>query len=249
MAEADRRCLVAIVHNWPVLFRATAQSLMELGWGNRVEVAKEHHGFAEIAFAWYSGSPRVDALRDQAGADAVAGGFSHLLFLDADMVWPTDVLDRMLAHHDRGIVSGFYTLKSPPYTPVALTNGVRTEGSVVTTYEHDVDAALDDRPDLRPQQVVGMGCTLIPTSIFAQLGARPWFAYGIDDEGWPMVSEDVAFCEKARSAGVSVWLDPLVRCGHVTTQIVDHRWHQQTQALVRGTMIGAITQSPGDEVI
>jgi hypothetical protein len=150
------------------------------------------------------------------------------------MVWPTDVLTRMLAHHDQGVVSGFYTLKVPPFAPVALTNGVRPPDSVVTQYQHDLEAGLEKDDDaVRPQQVVGMGCTLIPVSVFAAIGPRPWFAYANDDEGWPRVSEDVAFCEAARAAGVGVWLDPSIRCGHVTTQIIDHRWHQRTQRAAR----------------
>jgi hypothetical protein len=62
---SDRRCLVAVVHNLPMVYQATAQSLMELGWGDRVETAKTTHGFSEISFAWYQGSPRVDALRER----------------------------------------------------------------------------------------------------------------------------------------------------------------------------------------
>ncbi len=113
---SERRCLVAVCHNGPVVFSSTVKSLMEIGWGNRVDEAKKAHGFASIDFSWMDAFPRVDALRDAVAMLALQEGqikpgvykhrYSHVLFLDADMQWPTDVLTKMLRHHDKGIVSG-----------------------------------------------------------------------------------------------------------------------------------------------
>ena len=97
MSCTARRCLVAICCNTGSVPQKTAQSLMEMGWGNRVETAKDDHGFEEISFAWLTTFPRVDALRDSAVCLAKKEGFSHLLFLDADMIWPTNVISLMLA--------------------------------------------------------------------------------------------------------------------------------------------------------
>ena len=140
----DRRCLVAICHNWPVVFRKTTQSLMEIGWGDRVDKAREANGFEEISFAWFHRSPRIDALRDMVAVAALKDGFSHILYLDADMVWPTDTLKKMLAHHDKGIVSGFYVQKWPPYYPIAL-RGPVIESDGVNIYTHDKEWARSER--------------------------------------------------------------------------------------------------------
>lgn len=229
----DRRCLVAICTNLPTVPVQTAQSLMEIGWGNRVETAKQAHGFEEVSFVWVKSFPRVDALRDSAAVLAQAEGFSHLLFLDADNVWPTDTLTRLLAHHDRGIVGGLYVTRHEPYAPVALINGRVPDGSCVTQYEHDKGAIR--ATTLREVDVLGMGCTLIPVSVFAALGPRPWFAYANDDEGWPMVTEDVPFCQKAKAAGYQIWLDPTIVCGHVTSMVTDVRWTQRWEQAQRAT--------------
>jgi hypothetical protein len=135
------------------------------------------------------------------------------------------VLKQMLRHHDQGIVSGLYHLKAGDYAPVAMRNGEQQDGSSVTRYWHDRDYI--ETPDaLRPQQVVGMGCTLVPMTVFDAIGPRPWFEYENDDEGWPRVSEDVPFCRKASAAGFGIWLDPSVKCGHVTTHTVTEKWHK-----------------------
>lgn len=220
---ADVKVLVAICHNLPSVLRQSTQSLMELGWGNRVQKAKDEYGIAEIAHAWYYNYPRVDALRDCAAADAIREGFTHILYLDADMVWPSDVLWKMLKYvtHDKAIVSAHYVMKSPPYGAVALFKRHREPGSNVDMFEH---ADLRGVKELVDVQVVGMGCCVVPVSVFEAIGARPWFAYKDDDDGWPRVTEDVTFCLKAGEAGYRIAVDPTVECGHVTSMLIDPRW-------------------------
>ena len=226
---SDRRCLVALCHNMPIVFTQTVMSLMEIGWGNRVDDAKARHGFAAIDFAWFTSYPRVDALRDQAVTLAQREGFSHLLFLDVDMNWPTDVLMRMLAHHDRGVVSGLYVQKAAPYAPIALRGQFHDPGSIVDQYFYDQEYDQPDDDGLRVVDIVGMGCALIPMAVFAAIGPRPWFEYRNDDDGWPRVTEDVPFCQKAKAAGFNIYLDPTVKCGHIATIQTDEEWHKRWQ--------------------
>ena len=250
----DRRCLVAICHNGPVVLTRTAQSLMELGWGNRVDEAKAAHGFVGIDFMWAQQFPRVDAMRDWAAERARRSGrYSHLLFLDADMVWPTDVLLRMLAHHDAGgIVSGHYCLKGGSHNPVALINGRTLEGDSITRYDYDLDfAEADGKTDaagLRDVEVVGMGCTLIPMAVFDALGPRPWFAYEADADGWPVVSEDVPFCRAARAAGFRVAWNPSIECGHADVKVITPRWHRASADGTIAAMLEMVKAAGGRRV-
>jgi GT2 family glycosyltransferase len=231
--SADKRsCLVAICHNSPVVFTKTAQSLMELGWGDRIPLAKAATGFDAIDFMWVHNFPRVDALRDSAAAYALQEGFTHILFLDADMVWPTDVLQRMLVHHDQGIVGGLYVLKHPPHAPVAMGERFRPEGSQVDQFYHVNPMGTE----LIPCEVLGMGCTLIPVEVFRNIGPRPWFVYKDDDHGWPVITEDVPFCLKAIEAGYPVSLDPTIKCGHVGATVYDVRHHHRYQEIAQRTM-------------
>lgn len=220
-----KRCLVAVCHNGQSVPSRTTQSLMELGWGDRVPQAKAAHGFDAIDLRWEDGWPRVDVMRDAVVMAAQARGYTHILFLDADMVWPTDVLYKMLRHHDKGIVSGLYFMKGGAFQPVAMRDGRMNESLGVMEYEHDW-AYEADGDDLRPEQVVGMGCALIPLAVFDAIGPRPWFTYEDNREGWPVVSEDVPLCRKAAAAGFGIWLDPTVKCGHVKSFVVTEKWRQ-----------------------
>ncbi len=238
-----RRCLVAICHNGPVVFTETAVSLMEIGFGSRVEDAKQAHGFAAIDFTWERSFPRVDALRNLVVSKMLAhsAGYTHILFLDADMVWPTDVLSRMLAHHERDVISGLYCLKGGTHNPVAMLNGTVAEGSTTTHYGFDLDYR-EGAEDVREVEVVGMGCTLIKADVFRAIGDRDWFRYENDDAGWPRVSEDVPFCRDARAKGFRVCWDRSIKCGHVATKTVTEAWHLAVADGAMRTLLETVTQ-------
>lgn len=216
-----RRALVAVCCSERMVHRESAASLVNLAWGGQTLAAARHHGFAALDFAWFERGVRVDGLRNQAVRRAIEGGYSHLVFLDADMVWPVDVLDRLLAHHAKGIVSGVYFLKRWPYWPVALRNP-KPDATGVDRYEYDC-AAGDEQAGMRREALVGMGCTIIPVAILTRMDA-PWFSYKNDGEGLPSVTEDVAFCEQAGRLHCPIWVDPSIQCGHVSVQTVTAPW-------------------------
>ena len=212
---ADRRCLVAVASNERTVYRQTAESLVRLGWGGSVARASAAHGFRDISFAWVSRHVLVSDLRNEAVLAAQAAKASHLLFLDADMTWPANVLERMLAHHDRGIVSGLYFLKGWPNHPVAFASGH------VNLAQRQIDYVYDTvepgRAGLRPQALVGMGCALIPMAVCNAID-RPWFEYRQGPTGTWSVTEDVAFCQKAAAVGCPISLDASVECGHISQE-------------------------------
>lgn len=220
-----RRCLVAVCSNERSVYRQTAASLLALGWGRRVQNAARKHGFDDVQFAWVSKFLLVSDLRNEAARIAIAQGCTHILFLDADMIWPPDVLDRMLAHHEQGIVSGLYFLKTWPHWPVGLTRPRVNPQTLAVDYDYDKGAPFEG--GLVPQALVGMGCTLIPVSVFQAMPA-PWFEYQSDNDGNWTVTEDVAFCQKAAALGVPIWLDPSVKCGHVGQQAVSQPWYERS---------------------
>lgn len=260
-AAPERRVLVAIVHNLSVVPRAVTQSLIALGWGNRVQRAKDAHGIAAIDMAWFTASPRIDDLRNVALQQALADGFSHVLFLDADMLHPDDLFERILRHVDReAVVSGFYTLKTYPFSPVAFRDGRLHESGRFSTYRYDEAYAEVDADGLRDEEIVGMGCTLIPLSIVRALGPRPWFEYKTDADGWHQVSEDMPFCEKVRAAGFRIALDPSIKCGHLYTEFAtEEHWKrakevlahtQQQLATAVALNVGVEdTAAPGEEAV
>jgi hypothetical protein len=164
--------------------------------------------------------PRVDDLRNAALEQALRDGFTHVLFLDADMLHPgRPVRADARPRPDRDcVVSGFYTQRQYPFAPIALRDRQLHASGALLVYKHDDHYRDVDADGLRDEDVVGMGCCLIPLSIVRALGPRPWFEYKPNDEGWHLVSEDVPFCEKVIAAGFRVCLDPSISCGHMYSE-------------------------------
>lgn len=240
-----RKCLVAVCCNERNIPRHTAESLLRIGWGQRVTDAARRYCFKTVDVTWTSRYLSVADLRDDAVLVAMKGEYSHILFLDADMVWPVDVLDKMLRHHQRGIVSGLYHLKAWPHWPVALKNATWNAADQNYDYVYDEHAHAGDTM-LRSEQLVGMGCTIVPVDLFARY-ERPWFKYQVDGEGASTITEDVYFCQQALALGCPIWLDPSVECGHVSQQPVTGAWFDRAtyemQMLSAGQRLGRTTSN------
>lgn len=76
-----------------------------------------------------------------------------------------------------------------------------------------------------PVDVIGAGCMMMPLEIFERL-EMPYFKYLPDfmNEG-KMASEDMWFCANLKKAGVPIWMDSKVSCGHLTTMTIDEGLH------------------------
>lgn len=243
-SETPRRVLVAVCHNLAMVDRRACESLIGLGWGSRLAAAKAASGVEAIDFAWFAKLPRLDALRDQALSQAMADGFTHVIFLDADMLFPTEVLKQLLVHLPTGaVVSGLYFQRHHPFAPVAYAESTPHPSGAYRLYRHDNDYAQVGPDGLRDEELVGMGCVLIPLDLVARLGPRPWFEYRDDEHGWPNITEDVPFCEKIRAAGGRIALDPTIQCGHVFTDIAREA-HWQRYCATYEASRAALDQTP-----
>jgi GT2 family glycosyltransferase len=240
--EAERAVLIAICSNERSIYRQTAKSLLDCLAGPDAydDVAK--HGFAQnYQIKWFDQYPSVAAMRDHAMMEAQLMQASHVLFLDADMTWPRNVLDLMLRHHSAGMVSGVYHLKSWPYWPVILerpfiNNETRkrklddgTTEDMPPSYAveyHYCEGVSDPDSPVQACDLIGMGCALVPVKL-TQAFTRPWFEYMPDSRGLPAVTEDVAFCARARSVGCPILVDPAVQCGHIGQQEIKPAWYKR----------------------
>ena len=166
----------------------------------------------------YRGYSAVDAVRNQVASDALAAGFAEFMWIDADVVFSPDDVDRLRAHN-LPFTCGVYPKKGPrefaceflPGTTAVRfgTSGGPTEvrycGFGFTHTRKDVFVALHQRLSL-PVCNNRFGTPLVP---FFQPMVVP------DPGGAWSLSEDYAFCERARRCGFSVLADTSVRLWHV----------------------------------
>jgi hypothetical protein len=137
-------------------------------------------GEVDLRMYWQQDSILPRSRHELAGR-AILGSCQHVLFVDSDMRFPEDALERLLSHGEP-FVAANYPTRAAPYVWTAQ--------------------PADSMPDVT---VVGLGLALVDAAIFSKL-TPPWFDFVWTDSGnW--VGEDAYFCAKAHyEAGV----DPVV---------------------------------------
>lgn len=173
----------------------------------------------------------VRTMLEQSSAD-------WLWFLDIDMTWEPDTLERLMELADkreRPVVAALYVTEiSPGYyegdprlaprpviAPTWTGEGEDGERYIQILGVPDVDIV--------PLTSCGMGCTLIHRSVLELVGQEhahdewPWFAHdlvGIQGRD-RRLGEDVTFCYRLNEieAGL-IWGAPQVRCSHFKQRVL-----------------------------
>ena len=155
----------------------------------------------KVDFRYFTGY-QIDHIRNNIASSA--GSYDYLFAVDSDMSFPPDTLTRLLSH-DVDLVSGIYMKK-------------RLDPVEFEIYRKDTQGTLKSFSPLGNQlfeiDACGFGCVLIKTSVFSRID-NPYFFNTSYDTNVLSLSEDLFFCKKLRYAGIKMWADPMVVCGHI----------------------------------
>ncbi|GIX07725.1 MAG: hypothetical protein KatS3mg115_2128 [Candidatus Poribacteria bacterium] len=140
------RVLVGVPCSWEAVPVPFVQSLIGLRLPPRSEVR-----FVRLH--------TLDQMRNELARQAVEEGFSHLFMLDADMIYPSDSLIRLL-RADVDVICGLACRRTPPHVPVCLQP---TKEPFVFQVEVPKERGLIECG------AVGGGGTLIRTEVFQKM--------------------------------------------------------------------------------
>ena len=156
----------------------------------------------------------VHVARDKIACKAINKNYTHVLWLDADMIFQPTILED-LADDDRDFVTGIAHSRRPPYASCLFSN--------IDDLDHLVRFEGIEYPE-EPFQVAGCGfaCVLIKTEVLTavQLHYKTCF---LPELLW---GEDLTFCRRAKAMGYDIYADPHVRLGHIGHDVIwpeDHR--------------------------
>ena len=139
--------------------------------------------------------------RDKLARYAMNNKFTHVLWLDSDMVFEPEILED-LQFSGKPFVTGIAHGRRKPYMSCLF----KSYTPEVVRWE------LKDYPhNTFEVAACGMACTLIETKILENVIMKYNTAF-TPTEYW---GEDVAFCDRARSLGYKPYAEPGVRVGHV----------------------------------
>lgn len=135
--------------------------------------------------------------RDNAVLEARRLECDYILFLDSDITFPPDALQRLLAH-GKPIVGATYARRTAPHSNLAKPK----------------DQEPADVTGLVEVDALPTGHLLIDLTIFDRL-KRPYFRFQAIEEGTSLhgvegpttLGEDYGFCEAAKGLGYAIWMD------------------------------------------
>lgn len=139
--------------------------------------------------------------RDNLACKAINEWFTHVLWLDSDMIFQPTVFEDL---YDAGkqFVTGIYHARRPGFSSCI--------------FKQCYDLNKIERFTEYPKDVFeiggcGFGCVLIET----QLHKAVQMAYKTSFTPLKDFGEDIAFCNRAHELGFKMYCEPTVRCGHI----------------------------------
>lgn len=167
---------------------------------------------------------------------ALKHGAAWVLYLDDDHIFPSDILQRLLAA-DKDVVSAHYIQRQPPFNPVAMEREL-PNGTFVTKQLKSTDQGLVK------VAATGAGCLLVKRRVLEALQPPYWTLGQIHPATW---GDDLHFCSRVAKAGFDIWVDLDARIGHMMAGVVVPVWDDKKGWVARFAqdhMVGPIAEWP-----
>ena len=160
--------------------------------------------------------------RNALAQEAIETGADRILFLDSDMFFPTDMMERMIKDMNGGaeFVSGLYFKRRFPTSP-CIYKTVKVQHGVGNAEAYD----NYPRDTIFPIDGCGFGAVMLNVSLLKHV----WDKYGKPFNPIPgVLGEDLSFCWRARQLGHELKCDSSIKVGHVGTFIFnENHWLAQ----------------------
>lgn len=167
--------------------------------------------------------------RNMIAKNAVDAGFDYVLWLDSDMVFPSDTLKRLLEDMDgRDYVSGLCFSRKKNSAPCIQSNLTWEveDGQVLTSAD-----VLTDYPRNALFEVAGSGFACVMTSTV--LLSKMVELYGAPFYPLMGMGEDTTFCFRARQAGFKLYCDSRVKIGHIGTRVYNENSYMFERSVMK----------------
>jgi len=138
--------------------------------------------------------------RNNLAQAALEEGSDYILWIDADMRFPKNTIDRLLKH-DKDIVGVNATTRSIPVKATAKMLEIDLENKE----NHWLQVISKGKTGLEKVTAIGCGVMLVKRKVFEQT-PKPWFWF-YQLPGGKTLGEDVHFCVAAQDAGFETWVD------------------------------------------
>lgn len=161
--------------------------------------------------------------RNELARKAIKNDMDYVLWLDSDMVFDPDLLERMfktLQDNNLDMLTGLYFRRTQPYTPVLFDKlKPKKVGWEWTDFEQIPETGLFEVGGC------GFGCVLMSTEVLMSVQGKHRYLFHPMNNG----GEDLSFCWRARDCGYKIMCDPEITCGHVGYAVINDAFYRSYQ--------------------
>lgn len=141
-----------------------------------------------------------------------------MLWLDSDMTFDSDIIERLSADIDEGreFVSGLYFTRKNPIKPVIFKNtGYKTlpDGMKESYAGFYMDYPRDEIFEI---EAAGFGICMMTVDLLKKVYEN----YGAPFAPMTGFGEDISFCKRCRELGIPLYCDSRIKAGHIGTTVV-----------------------------
>jgi hypothetical protein len=130
--------------------------------------------------------------------EAIKMEADYVLWLDSDMMFPSNVVLKLLAHN-KDIVACNYMKRSLPMKTVAYTD----------LNDWDSWVPMEPQEELIKVKGIGMGCILMKTDVFKKL-EKPYFEFRFKEDTKDWFGEDFILQDKIQKVGYEIFVDTML---------------------------------------
>jgi hypothetical protein len=159
----------------------------------------------------------LPALRESIARRAMVSPATHLLWIDSDMTFPDDTIERLIKA-DKDVIGANCPRKMMPTMPTCkkapLPNGILSEEDMWT---------LEGSTGLERTSRIGFGILMTKMHVYHQL-SEPLFPFSYDYQCRGYDGEDTNFCRNLHKHGFEMWVDHDLskQIGHVGSFEFEH---------------------------
>ena len=138
--------------------------------------------------------------RNRLANKAINEKYTHVLWLDSDMVFSEQIVEDLM-DCGKEMICGAFVSRRPPYGPCIYSSIKQNDIRKVENF------------GMKPFRVDGCGfaCVLTTTELLQAVMQK----YGTTFQPTDYYGEDLAFCWRVKGIGREIWCEPTVRPGHI----------------------------------
>lgn len=177
--------------------------------------------FVDNVFISYQKGVRTDKNRNMILDRAMqAGGVDYILWLDADMLYPHNIVERYFEKGRPEIIGCLYFKRGDTFEPIVYMKHPDKEFTYM-----NIDPRKVPSNEILAVDGLGFGGMMVAMSVYEKMGVDKWSVYGeqfhIPEKGGNQLTHDINFCRIAKDVyGVSVACHMGVRPGHLGDRVV-----------------------------